>query len=196
MTAAKRVRLSPGVRREQLLQLGVELLATRTLDELSIDLLAEEAGISRGLLFHYFRNKQEFHRAVVQRAAADLLERTEPDLSLDAMPGLLASLENYIDYVIANHRSYISLVRGAASGDAALREIFDQTRDALTLRITAHLDAFGAPDTPGVRLLARGWSALVEEAVLAWLPDPQVSKEELLRMLAASLPAVLKSHPS
>ena len=33
------------------------LLATRSLDELSIDLLAEEAGISRGLLYHYFGNK-------------------------------------------------------------------------------------------------------------------------------------------
>lgn len=194
MTAAKRVRLSPGVRREQLLQLGVELLATRTLDELSIDLLAEEAGISRGLLFHYFRNKQEFHRAVVQRAAADLIERTEPDLSLDAMPGLLLSLEHHIDYVVANHRAYISLVRGAASGDAALREIFDQTRDAFTLRITAHLDAFGAEDTPAVRLLARGWSAMVEEVVLARVPDPQVSKQELLGRLAAALPAVLTSH--
>lgn len=194
MTAAKRVRLNPGVRREQLLQLGVELLATRTLDELSIDLLAEEAGISRGLLFHYFKNKQEFHRAVVQRAADDLIERTEPDLSLAVMPGLLLSLEHYIDYVVANHRAYISLVRGAASGDAALREIFDQTRNTLTLRITAHLDAFGVEDGPGVRLLARGWSAMVEEVVLAWVPDPQVSKEQLLGMLAAALPAVLTSQ--
>ena len=36
-----RIRLSPAARREQLLSLGAELLATRTLEELSIDLLAE-----------------------------------------------------------------------------------------------------------------------------------------------------------
>jgi AcrR family transcriptional regulator len=42
--ATTRVRLSPDDRREQLLDLGIELLATRSLDELSIDLLAEEAG--------------------------------------------------------------------------------------------------------------------------------------------------------
>lgn len=191
MTAAKRVRLDPGVRREQLLRLGVEMLATRTLDELSIDLLSEEAGISRGLLFHYFKNKQEFHRAVVQRAAADLIRRTEPDRALDPMPRLMLSLEHYIDYVSVNHRGYITLVRGAASGDAALREIFDQTRDALTLRITAHLAAFGARDTPAVRLLARGWLAMAEEVVLAWVPDPHISKDELLRILAAALPALL-----
>ena len=45
-----RTRLAPDERRSQLLDLGVRLLATRSLDELSIDLLAEEAGISRGML--------------------------------------------------------------------------------------------------------------------------------------------------
>ena len=33
MTAAKRVRLSPDARRSQLLELGVRMLTTRTLDE-------------------------------------------------------------------------------------------------------------------------------------------------------------------
>ena len=63
MTTTPRQRLSPDTRREQLLELGVRLFATRTLDEISIDLLAEEAGISRGLLYHYFGNKQDFHEA-------------------------------------------------------------------------------------------------------------------------------------
>ena len=70
-TTSHRTRLSPERRREQLLDLGVRLLATRSLDELSIDLLAEEAGISRGLLYHCFGNKHDFHEAVVRRAADD-----------------------------------------------------------------------------------------------------------------------------
>ena len=45
MSATPRVRMSPARRREQLLDLGVTLLATRSLDELSIEILAEEAGI-------------------------------------------------------------------------------------------------------------------------------------------------------
>ena len=43
-TSTPRTRLSPAQRREQLLDLGVRLLSTRSLDELSIDVLAEEAG--------------------------------------------------------------------------------------------------------------------------------------------------------
>ncbi|HEX8305759.1 MAG TPA: TetR/AcrR family transcriptional regulator [Jatrophihabitans sp.] len=192
MTATpKRVRLTPDARREQLLDLGVRMLATRTLDELSVDALAEEAGISRGLLFHYFKNKQDFHRAVVQRAAEDLLARTKPDMSQDPTSRLQLSLASYVDYVEANHQAYISLVRGAAGSDEALLEIFDRTRAAMTARITDNLEVFGAQDTPTVRLMARGWSALAEEAVLGWAADPQLSKKELLRVLTATLPAVL-----
>lgn len=191
MTAAKRVRLNPEARRAQLLELGVQMLTTRTLDELSVDALAEHAGISRGLLFHYFKNKQDFHRAVVQRAADDLIETTAPDHNLAPVPRLTQSLEHYVDYVTANYHAYISLVRGAASGDEALREIFDRTRAVLTARITDNVEVFGLADGPAVRLLARGWSAMVEEAVLAWVPDAQISKQELLRVLTSALPAVL-----
>lgn len=193
MTAAKRTRLSPEARRAQLLELGVQMLTDRTLEELSVEALAERAGISRGLLFHYFRNKQDFHRAVVQRAADDLIETTAPDLDLDPIPRLTQSLEHYVDYVIANYHGYISLVRGAASGDEALREIFDQTRAVLTARITDNVGVFGLTDSPVVRLLARGWSAMVEEAVLAWVQDPAIGKDELLRVLTVALPAVLSA---
>jgi AcrR family transcriptional regulator len=191
MTTARRIRLTPDARREQLLELGIEMLATRTLDELSVDALAEEAGISRGLLFHYFRNKQEFHRAVVRRAADDLIECTAPDMSLDPMPRLVTSLEAYVDYVLANHQGYVSLVRGAAGGDQALLEIFDETRRLMTARITDNLDVFGVANSPTVQLLARGWTAMVEETVLAWVGDQQISKDELLGVLAGALPAIL-----
>jgi AcrR family transcriptional regulator len=167
------------------------MLATRTLDELSVDALAEEAGISRGLLFHYFKNKQDFHHAVAKRAADDLLVRTRPDLSRGPAARLSLSLTSYIDYVVANHQSYIALVRGAAGGDDALLAIFDRTRAVLAARITDNLEVFGVQDSPTVRLLARGWCALVEEAVLGWVADPQLSRHDLLRVLTATLPAVL-----
>ena len=80
-----RSRLSPDERRAQLLDLGVRLLAARSIDELSIDLLAEEAGISRGLLYHYFGNKHAFHEAVVRRACDDLIAQTAPPVDGDTL---------------------------------------------------------------------------------------------------------------
>lgn len=186
-----RVRLDPDTRREQLLDLGVELLAGRSLDELSIDVLAEEAGISRGLLYHYFRNKQEFHRAVVQRATEDMLARTRPDPSLDALTRLSTGLAAYVTYVQANFEPFLSLVRGAASGDRLLREIYQDARATLTGRIVESLGDLGVVDTPATRLLTDGWVAMTEETVISWVQHRQVSEEELLRMLTAALPAVL-----
>src|SRR5262249_49547328 len=95
----RRTRLAPAQRRAQLIALGVQLLATRTLDEVSVEDLAQQAGISRGLLFHYFASKHEFHVEVVRAAAADLLARTEPDPQLAPMDALRAGLEAFVDYV-------------------------------------------------------------------------------------------------
>jgi AcrR family transcriptional regulator len=124
--------MSPDIRREQLLDLGVRLLSSRSLDELSIEMLAEEAGISRGLLYHYFGNKQDFHRAVVRRAADELIAVTAPVPEGEPLDRLALSLEGYVDYVVANYEGYSSLVRGAASGNEALREIYEEARGVLT----------------------------------------------------------------
>jgi AcrR family transcriptional regulator len=197
-----RVRMDPGTRREQLLELGVRLLSTRSLDELSIEILAEEAGISRGLLYHYFGNKQDFHRAVVRKAADDLIRVTAPVREGEPLERLARSLDAYVAYVSANYAGYVSLVRGAASGNEDLMQIYDEARAALTDRIfdTAGADgvlsALTLEDTPAVRLMVRGWSAMAEDVVIAWVRDDRgVPREDLLTMLAAALPGVLSGTP-
>ncbi|WP_232676390.1 TetR/AcrR family transcriptional regulator [Nocardioides sp. R-C-SC26] len=193
VTSSTRIRLSPDERREQLLDLGVRLLATRSLDELSIDVLAEEAGISRGLLYHYFGNKHAFHEAVIQRAANDLIAQTAPPADADPLARLAASMAAYLDYVVANHEGYLSLVKGAASGNESLRAIYEETRAALAERIfTEDAQADLIADTPATRLAVRGWAAMAEEVVLAWIAEPDgVTRAEVLDLLANSLPALV-----
>ena len=193
MSTTTRSRLSPEERRSQLLDLGVRLLATRSLDELSIDLLAEEAGISRGLLYHYFGNKHAFHEAVVRRAADDLIAQTAPPAEGDPLERLLASVAAYVDYVLANFEGYLSLIRGAAGGNETLRRIYEDARSALSDRIFRE-DAQGEviSDTPLNRLVVRGWAAMTEELVVSWREDPAgVTREELLELIAGSLPALV-----
>jgi AcrR family transcriptional regulator len=193
---AARVRLDRESRREQLLDLGVRLLATRSLDELSIDDLAEEAGVSRGLLYHYFGGKQEFREAVCRRAADELVARTAPPEDGDPAERLAASMAAYLDYVVENHQGYLSLLRGAAGGSAALRAVYDDARAALTGRIFTADSVGVVPDTPAARLMVRGWAAYAEELVLAWIAEPAgVTRDDLLEMLASSLPALAALTP-
>jgi AcrR family transcriptional regulator len=191
---AKRVRLSPDARRAQLIDLGVQMLATRTLEDLSVEALAEQAGISRGLLFHYFRSKQEFHLEVIRASARELLERTAPDESLAPLDQLTTSLSAFIDYVTENHDAYVSLVRGAASGDETVRQVSDETRTEMANRVLKHLDVLGLPADPRTEIAVRGWVAFCEEAVISWLsgPDaPVLPRADLLALLADALPGVV-----
>jgi AcrR family transcriptional regulator len=192
-TSSPRTRLSPAQRRAQLLDLGVRLLSTRSLDELSIDVLAEEAGISRGLLYHYFGNKHDFHEAVVRRAADDLIEQTAPPVEGEPLHRLLVSMTAYLDYVDQNHAGYLSLVKAASGGNDTLREIYEEARAALTDRVFRE-DAQGQiiKETPQTRLLVRAWAAFAEDLVLGWKADPRgVTHDEVLTMLVGSLPALV-----
>lgn len=206
MTAAKRVRLPPEERRAQLLALGLELLAERTLDELSIEDLAEAAGVSRGLLFHYFAGKADFQLQVARAAADDLIERTAPDPTWAPEETLLRGVGAFVDYVADNPRAYVSLVRGAGSGDAAMLAVFDDTRDRLAQRTVDVMTGIGLELPPMALLVVRGWIAFVEDVTVSWCnTDPaggggsdgvvRPSREQLLELLTRGLPALVMGIP-
>jgi AcrR family transcriptional regulator len=192
-TPTGRVRLSPEQRRLQLLDLGTRLFASRPVEEISIDVLAEEAGVSRGLLYHYFGNKQDFREAVIRHAVEDLVAQTAPTAEGDPLARLTVSLGVYVDYVLANLTGYRSLVRAAAGGSEEMRAIYEEARSALTDRIFRE-DSLGERlrDDPATRLVVRGWSALVEEMVLTWAQDPSsMPRDVLVDTLVGALPALV-----
>lgn len=183
--APRRRRMAPAQRREQLIAIGLEMLASRTLDDLSVDDIAAAAGISRGLLFHYFDSKTEFHRAVVAAAAAQLIEVTEPDPALSPVEQLTTSVAAFVDHITANRAGYLSLVRGAASGDAEMRAVFERTRATLAQRVIDNAGALGlALDLPA-QIAVRGWIAFVEEVSVVWLSEHRsdVTRDALLELV-------------
>jgi AcrR family transcriptional regulator len=191
-----RTRLRPAQRREQLLDLGVELLSLHRLEDLSIDALAEVAGISRGLLYHYFTGKRDFHLAVLRRMAERVYAITAPTSSGSPIDQLADSLLAFVDFVSVNREAYESFVRAAAAGDAEFQQIYEDARASLTDRIFEQagpevMADIGIVDGPAVRLLVHGWSALVEDTVLAWLEDPRgLDKRELVDLLARALAGI------
>ncbi|MFF0815452.1 TetR/AcrR family transcriptional regulator [Rhodococcus sp. NPDC003318] len=190
MEVVKRTRMSPAERRAQLLDLGARMLAERPLEQISVEEIADQAGVSRGLLFHYFASKHDFHLAIVRHAGADMLANTEPDPTLRPMEMLHASVSAYVDYVSANRNTYLSLLRGSASGDEEMRDEFERTRAVQADRIVSHLPRLGIAPDARIILAVRGWIAFVEEATITWLRDPQISRDELVDLHVQALPAV------
>jgi AcrR family transcriptional regulator len=196
MSATTRSRLSPDERRAQLVALGKEMLSTRPIDEVSIDDIAAGAGISRGLLFHYFATKRDFHVAVATAAAEEMLSclAAADTESLQGLDRLRASLAALIEYVDTHRAAYLSLVRGAMSGDPAMQALFEWTRARVTARV---LEGFGyQPDGPAVVPLAvRGWVGFVEDTVTTWLQGDGlgIERDDLLELLERSLLALIRA---
>jgi len=190
----KRTRLSPDERRSQLITLGAKMLGERAIEDISITEIAEEAGISRGLLFHYFPTKQDFQLAIVRHANAELLERVAPDRSLGVFEMLRDSIERYIEYVSENRNSYVSLLRGPASVTPELVPLVDQTRDAIIGIILTEVPVpIDEAERPRLTLAMRGWIAFVEEATLTWLRDETITRDQLVDLLVESLLALALS---
>ncbi|UAK38541.1 TetR/AcrR family transcriptional regulator [Gordonia bronchialis] len=191
VTQGKRTRMSPEARRDQLIEYGLEMVAQRPLEQVSIEAIAEAAGVSRALLFHYFESKQDFHVAIAQTQSERMLACTAPDESLgDPLAILQSSMSAFVDYVSVNRSAYMTLIRGASSVDPAMRAVFDSTRSVMAQRVLDHLPALGIAVTPTIEITVRGWMSFVEETTIGWLEDPRISRDELLALITAALPAL------
>jgi AcrR family transcriptional regulator len=187
--AASGRRLSREARRRQLLELGLEMLSSEPRELVALDRISEVAGVSRGLLFHYFPTKRAYHLAVVETACARLLERTEPDPALPAGGQLRASLEAFIDFVSENEELYRALIRGAAGADGELEAPFERTRETIAERVLERLDA--ASGGPAQRSAVRGWIGFVEESTLDWLRHGDLERQALVELQSSALESIV-----
>jgi len=175
--ARERQRLETDERRDQLVKLGVDLFAARTYDDVSIDELARAAGISKGLLYHYFPTKRDFYVATVREGSRQLLERTATPEDMPPLDRLRSGLDAYLDYVEAHGPAYAALLRGGIGSDPEVARIVDETREMVCER-TLH----GMPvETAGplFRVMLRAWVGFVETASLDWVEKRSVERDAL-----------------
>lgn len=171
MAGGTRTRMTREQRRAQLIELGMEAVMGSSFDEVSVEQVADAAGISRGLLFHYFPSRRDFLVAIAEAGAQQLLEVTAPDPDLDPLAQLRVGMAAYVAFIVERRDAYIALVRGAAGGDPAMLDVVRSTRQTVVRRI---LDGLGVPfdeAAPSVRIALHGWLGFVEEAAIAWLEE-------------------------
>lgn len=163
-----RLRLATDERRAHLLAQGRALFDQRPYDEISIDDIAAAAGISKGLLYHYFSSKKDFYVETVRAAAAEMLERIRPPAEVDPAERLQRGLDAYLDYVESAPNAYLGLFRGGLGIDPEVSAVVEDTRRRLMRRILEEGLSIGRPRA-ALRLSLRSWLGFVEAAVLDWL---------------------------
>lgn len=175
-----RLRRTAGDRRAQLVQIGLELLPTTPVQELTIDEVARRAGISRSLLFHYFATKREYYTAVTRAAADLLLEHLLPRPGTPPEQQVTGMLDRYVGWVETFPESHLAFVRGAGGGDPWVSEVYEETRTRL---VEIGLSALELPDDALRRQLVLAWFAFTEDLVGQWVQEPTMSRDELLDLL-------------
>jgi AcrR family transcriptional regulator len=178
-------RLDVDERRRQLLELGRELFAQHSYDELSMADIARAAGISKALLYHYFPSKQDYFQTTLAAAAEQLRELTEPDPDLLPIDALRASLEAYLAWIEQNQLAYTKLIQGATS-HSEVRTLIDQIRDATSARILEGL-ANGRPVPGQVRAAVRAWLWYMDGSCTDWVEHHDYTREQLRDLLLGTL---------
>lgn len=188
---AKRVRLTKDERSRQLVIIGLKKLAYRPIQEVSLDEVAAEAGISRALLFHYFPTKAAYYEAVVLAAGRRVVHMVKPDAGVRGREALRQIIERYIARIGRRREVYIALVRGNLS-DFGGAEAADTWRGRITdfaLEALAHDGVSASP------VMIRGWLAYVEDLALSWTSGEaegeRPGRDELVDHCEAALDALL-----
>lgn len=163
---AGRTRLSPEERRRQLLGIGLRMLVERPIQDLSIDAVAAEAGISRGLLFHYFPTKTDYYDAVIGAALRRVRRNVAPDA--DASPGVAITqfTERFYAQIQRRREFYVALVFGNGSLSLGGADVESHRMQITqTLVEAAHLP-------PSAETVVHSWLAYVEDRALQWALEP------------------------
>lgn len=178
-------------RREQLIRVGLELLSARPYDEVSIDDIAAAAGVSKGLLYHYFPSKRDLYVAVIRAAIDEMREVTEPGGGPPGAERLRRSLDAYLDFVEHHERGFRAVLQGGIGADREVWQIAEEMRALTIERVVRGLGV--AEPRPALRSALRGWVGLCEATSLDWLAHRDLSREQVIGALTLALASALSA---
>lgn len=190
----RRIRLENDQRRAQLLELAKRAFSEHAYDEVSIDDLAREAKISKGLLYHYFPTKRDLYVAGLTEIANDLVAAITK-VPMDAFPidRVRMGLDAYLEHVMGHSRAFVSLMRGGIGSDPEIALVVENVRTRLFERFLS-----GSPfapmfaGDPKFETAIRGWIGFVEATSIDWCANPRLSHTDLRELLTQVLFEVMR----
>ncbi len=172
-------------RRTQLLKYGLKLFGSRSYEEVSIDDIAHKAGVSKGLMYHYFGGKRAFYTEVIRWTAKYVEGLVEPEADLELLPNLRQGLRHYFRFVAERADAYLILMHGGLGMDDSVNTILNATRDRIVTQTIEAMDL--DPTHPRLRMIVRSWIGGVEAAALEWLAQRDLPEDDLVEFFTHAL---------
>src|SRR5215207_9581860 len=110
MNSPKYSRLAPEQRRDQILDAANALFAERAYDEVSIEDIASAAGVTRGLVHHYFGGRKEVYIALLERLGAQREHELRPPVGRSARERLGDTVSRWLDWTDTNRTIYLATI--------------------------------------------------------------------------------------
>ncbi|MFE2300465.1 TetR/AcrR family transcriptional regulator [Streptomyces sp. NPDC059445] len=193
-------RLSVEERRSQLLEAALSLFAQRVPEDVSLDDVAQAAGVSRPLVYRYFPGgKQQLYEAALRSAAEELEQCFAEPAEGPLTERLSRALDRYLAFVDQHDAGFSALLQGGSVIETSrTTAIVDGVRRAAAEHILDHL-AVKDPG-PRLRMTVRMWITAVEAASLIWLdedkePPLDELRDWLVEQFTAALAASAGSDP-
>ncbi|WP_405680270.1 TetR/AcrR family transcriptional regulator [Streptomyces sp. NBC_00868] len=184
------------VRRAELIATGRKLFAHTSYDALSMDDIAKQAGVAKGLVYYYFKSKRGYYLAIVEDSVAELVARAGGDTELPGAERVRRTVDGYLSYAEHHHAAYRTIATGGVGSDAEVLAIRDAVREELVATIAE--GAYGRRTLPQIaRLALLGWLSSVEGITLEWIGGlvadaaGQPGRAELGALLVRQLRATL-----
>ena len=191
-TTTKYSRLAPGQRREQMLDAANALFAERGYDEVSVEDIASSAGVTRGLVHHYFGGRKQVYIALLERLGSMREQQLPPPVGRSARARVADSVSRWLDWTEHNRTIWLAtLGRGEDIADPDIRAVvLDLVRRAVVILAAHHADI--ADDSPRLRYALECWTGLNRAATRRWLQG-ETTRQATHELIATTLEHVLRT---
>ncbi len=177
-------------RRRQLIEVAGEAFARGPYEQVSVEEIADAAGVSRGLLYHYFPGKRALYLEVIRQGVSALLSAMTPPQRVSADDELRLALNAYVRHARGKSYPFQTVLRTSSFSDPEVDAIVETFRQTMLQRILVGLPA-AARFNPATSLAVRGWIGYVETLTVRWLERPDVPQDTLIELLARPLRSII-----
>ena len=179
-------------RRAELIAIGRKLFADTSYDALSMDDIARQAHVAKGLIYYYFQSKRGYYLAIIQDSVADLVSYAASGAELEQVDRVHRTMEGYLRYAEHNHAAFRAIVSGGVGFDAEVHAIRDGVREAIVATVAE--GAYGRTDiSPVARMGLFAWVCSVEGATLDWIDRPRLTRDQMRELLVKTLGGAMRA---
>lgn len=143
-------------RRDQLVGVARAVFAGRGYRTTSMDTIAEEAGVSKPVLYQHFASKQDLYLALIDDSARHLAGQVEHALNStdDPRGRIRATYRAYFDFAISHREEFVILFNSDVYEPAAQARVRSM-REGTVASIVSALQSFTDLDDAEADLLCR-----------------------------------------